>query len=340
MYHDPEGLLMPQPITRSERLHPEVRALLEAMEAQDAPPLETLDPVTARASRLEPMKALGGQPKALDRVEDLSVPGPEGNVPVRIYATGHGGIRPALIYFHGGGFVFGNLDTHDAVCRAIANESATVVVSVDYRLAPEHKFPAAVEDSYAATLWVARNASPLGIDPQCISVGGDSAGGNLATVVAMRCRDAGGPGLASQVLIYPVTDVSSFETNSHRELAEGYFLTRAAMSWFTGHYLPSAADARHPEASPLLATDLSGLPPALVITAEFDPLRDEGEAYAQRLRQAGVPVTISRYPGMVHGFVSMLGVLAGGRQAVAEIAEFTRSIARSPDSGAEFAAQA
>jgi acetyl esterase len=324
---------MPQPILRSERLHPEVRALLEAMDAQAAPPLETLDPVTARAGRLEPMKALGGEPDVLGRVEDLRIPGPGGDLPVRLYASEHGGFKPALIYFHGGGFVFGNLDTHDAVCRAIAKESGTVVISVDYRLAPEHKFPAAVEDSYAATLWVAQNAARLAIDPKCISVGGDSAGGNLATVAAMRCRDAGGPALASQVLIYPVTDLSSFETDSHRELAEGYFLTRAAMTWFTGHYLPSAAHARHPEASPLLAPELSGLPAALVITAEFDPLRDEGEAYARRLRQAGVSVTVSRYPGMVHGFVSMRGVLAGGRQAIQEVAEFTRSIAKSRLSG-------
>jgi len=220
------------------------------------------------------------------------------------------------------------------VCRAIAKESGAVVISVDYRLAPEHKFPAAVEDSYTATIWVAQNAAALGIDPLCISVGGDSAGGNLATVVAIRCRDAGGPALASQVLIYPVTDVSSFETDSHRDFAEGYFLTRAAMNWFTGHYLPSADVTRHPEVSPLLAPNVGGLPPALVITAEFDPLRDEGEAYAQRLRQAGVPVTVSRYPGMIHGFVSMRGVLAGGRQATQEVAEFTRSIAESRTGGA------
>jgi acetyl esterase len=319
---------MPESITRSERLHPEVRSLLEMMDAQGAPPLETQDPVEARAARLEPMKMLGGQPAALGRVEDLFIPGPGGDIPIRIYAIEHGGLRPALVYFHGGGFVFGNLDTHDAVCRAIAKVSGAVVISVDYRLAPEHKFPAAVDDSYAATLWVAANPERLGIDASRIAVGGDSAGGNLATVVAMRCRDAGGPALAAQVLIYPVADVSSFETGSHRELAEGYFLTRAAMDWFTGHYLASADQKRHPEASPLLARNLSGLPPALVITAEFDPLRDEGEAYAERLRQAGVPVTVSRYPGMIHGFVSMHGVLNGGRQAIKEIAEFARSGAR------------
>lgn len=316
---------MPETVTRSERLHPEVRALLEMMDAQGAPPLESQDPVVARAARLEPMKMLGGEPVVLGRVEELSIPGPAGDIPARLYANEHGGLRPALVYFHGGGFVFGNLDTHDAVCRPLAKHSDGVVISVDYRLAPEHKFPAAVDDSYAATLWVAANAERLGIDARRISVGGDSAGGNLATVVAMRCRDAGGPALASQVLIYPVTDVSAFDTGSHRELAEGYFLTRSAMEWFTGHYLASADQKNHPEASPLLASNLSGLPPALVITAEFDPLRDEGENYAERLKQAGVPVTAVRYPGMIHGFVSMHGVLTGGRQAIEEAAKYIQA---------------
>ena len=319
---------MPQLITRSERLHPEARALLEMMDAQGGPPLETVDPVEARNARLEPMKLLGGQPDELGRVENLFAPGPAGDIPLRLYANDHDGLRPALVYFHGGGFVFGNLDTHDAVCRALAKESGAVVIAVDYRLAPEHKFPAAVDDSFAATVWIAANAERLGIDAKRIAVGGDSAGGNLATVVAMRCRDAGGPKLAAQVLIYPVADVSTFETESHRELGEGYFLTRAAMEWFTGHYLASAEHKRHPEASPLLAPNLSGLPPALVITAEFDPLRDEGEAYAKRLQQAGVPVTVTRYPGMIHGFVSMLGVLSSGRQAIREAAQFTAAISK------------
>ena len=313
-------------MNRSERLDPEVSALLAMMDAQGAPPLESQDPVEARNSRIEPMKMLGGEPPALGHVEDLSVPGPGGNVPVRMYASEPGGLRPVLIYFHGGGFVFGNLDTHDAVCRALAKESGAVVISVDYRLSPEHKFPAAVEDSHAVIVWIAANAGRLGVDERRIAVGGDSAGGNLATVIAMRCRDAGGPALAAQVLLYPLTDFSSFETGSHRELGEGYFLTRGAMDWFRGHYLAAADLARHPEVSPLLAPDLSDLPPALVITAEFDPLRDEGEAYAERLRQAGVPVTMARYPGMIHGFVSMRGVLAGGRRAISEAARFTRSM--------------
>jgi acetyl esterase len=316
---------MPETVTRSERLHPEVRALLEMMEAQGAPPLESQDPVEARGARVEGMKMLGGPPVEIGRVEDLSIPGPGGAIPIRIYAIDHGGVRPALVYFHGGGFVFGNLDTHDTVCRVLAKESGAVVIAVDYRLAPEHKFPAAVEDSHAATLWVATNAERLGIDASRIAVGGDSAGGNLATVIAMRFRDEGGPALAAQILLYPVTDVSSFDTASHRDFADGYFLTRGAMAWFTGHYVASDEHKGHPQVSPLLAPNLSGLPPALVITAEFDPLRDEGEAYAQRLRQAGVPVTVTRYPGMIHGFVSMHGVLSGGRQAIKEAAEFTKS---------------
>jgi acetyl esterase/lipase len=313
---------MPELITRSERLHPEVRALLEMMDAQGAPPLETQDPIVARKDRVEGMKMLGGEPRPLGRVEDFSIPGPDGDVPVRLYALEHSGVRPALIYFHGGGWVFGNLETHDSVCRDLAAESGAVVVSVDYRLSPEVKFPAAVDDSYAATVWVAANAERLGIDARRISVGGDSAGGNLATVIAMRCRDAGGPKLSRQLLIYPVTDLSSFDTASHRELAEGYFLTRAAMQWFTGHYLASDDQKRHAEASPLHAPNLSGLPPAFVMTAEFDPLRDEGEAYAARLQQAGVSVTSKRYPGMIHGFVSMRGVVSGGRQAIQEAAKF------------------
>src|SRR5580658_4942312 len=215
---------MPELLTRSERLHPEARALLETMDAQNAPPLETQDPVEARSARLEPMKLLGGEPDPLDRVENLFAPGPAGDVPLRLYASEHGGLRPALLYFHGGGFVFGNLDTHDAVCRALAKESGAIEISVDYRLSPEHKFPVALEDSQAATLWAAANAERLGIDAHRIGVGGDSAGGNLATVVAMRCRHAGGPALAFQLLLYPVTDFSTFETESHRAFGEAYFL--------------------------------------------------------------------------------------------------------------------
>jgi acetyl esterase len=230
------------------------------------------------------------------------------------------------VYFHGGGYVIGDLDTHDALCRALAEDSGAVVIAVDYRRAPECKFPAAVEDAHAATVWIAKNAERLGIDARRIAVVGDSAGGALATVVAMRCRDAGGPALMAQVLLYPVMDLSSFNTGSYLEFAENYLLTRMAMQWFAGHYLGAAEDGHNPEASPLLAKDLSALPPALVITAEFDPLRDEGEAYAERLTKQGTAVTATRYPGMVHGFAAMLGVLGRGRAAIKEAAQFLRGL--------------
>lgn len=316
---------MPERITRSERLQPEARAVLELMDAQAAPALESLSAAEARIGSVKRFKLFGGEPEALDRVENLSVPAPGRDIPVRVYARERGGLRPALIYFHGGGFVLGNLDTHDPICRSLAKESGAVVIAVDYRLAPENKFPAAVEDAHAATKWVGANAEKLGIDARRIAISGDSAGGSLATVTAMRCRDAAGPTLALQVLIYPVTDLSSFDTASYRDLAEGYFLSRAGMAWFARQYLPSPEMALQPEASPLLAPNLSRLPPALVITAEFDPLRDEGEDYASRLQQAGVPVTLTRYPGTIHGFVVMRGALRAGQKAIQEVSDFVRT---------------
>jgi acetyl esterase len=232
-----------------------------------------------------------------------------------------------MVYFHGGGWVVCDLDTHDVVCTAIARRAGAVVVAVDYRLAPEHKFPAAVIDCYAATIWVAANAERLGIDSKRISVGGDSAGGTLGTVVSLKSRDENGPAIALQVMVYPVTDLSSFATPSYDEFAEGYQLTKAEMEWFRGHYLSSMEDVRDPYASPLLATDLGGLPPALVITAECDPLRDEGEAYAKRLEEAGVPVTCTRYAGMIHPFFSLSGVIPQAFDAIQQVADAVRTAA-------------
>ncbi len=316
---------MPEAITRSERLDPEVRVLLEMMDAQ-APPIESMGVAEARRSRADGFKKMGGAPPPVERVEELLIPGAAGAIPARLYASKLGGLRSGLVYFHGGGYVIGDLDTHDSLCRALAMDSGAVVIAVGYRLAPESKFPAAVEDAHAATMWIAENAQMLGIDAGKIAVGGDSAGGTLATVVATRCREAGGPVLAAQILLYPVIDLSTFDTGSYLEFAEGYLLKRTVMQWFAGHYLGAAEDARNPEASPLLAGDLSGLPPALVITAEFDPLRDEGEAYAERLRQAGTEVTAIRYPGMIHGFAAMLGILERGRKAISEAGEFIRGL--------------
>jgi acetyl esterase len=235
-----------------------------------------------------------------------------------------------LVYFHGGGWVVCDLDTHDVVCTAIAHRAGAVVIAVDYRLAPEHKFPAAVTDSYAATAWVASNAKKLGIDPKRIAVGGDSAGGNLAAVVSLKSRDEDGPAIALQVMVYPVTDLSSFSTPSYQEFGENHYLTKSEMEWFRSHYLRSMEDARDPHASPLLVPDLSELPSALIITAECDPLRDEGEAYAKRLANDGVPVTYTRYPGMIHPFFSLSGAIPQAFDAIQQVANAVAGLAPSP----------
>jgi len=251
-------------------------------------------------------------------VAEREIPGPAGPVPVRIYTPEGEEPRPAVVFFHGGGWVIGNLDTHDGTARKLANAAGAVVVSVDYRLAPEHPYPAAAEDCYAATRWVAEHgAAELGVARGRLAVAGDSAGGNLAAVVSLMARDRGGPALAFQLLVYPVTD-PDFERASYRENAEGYLLTRDVMEWFWDQYVPEAERRHDPYAAPLRAPDLSGLPPALVVTAEYDPLRDEGEAYARRLEEAGVRVRCRRYPGMIHGFLSFADVVDQGKEAVAE----------------------
>ena len=252
-------------------------------------------------------------------VEDRLIPGPDCEIPVRVYTpagtpTGGPATRPGLLWFHGGGWVIGNLDSADFTARALTNASGCVVVSVDYRLAPEAKFPAAALDCFAATKWVVENASVFGINPGRIAVGGDSAGGNLAAVVSQMAKAKGGPAIGFQLLVYPVTN-HSFQTASYNDNAEGYLLTKDSMVWFWDHYLNSSTDGLDPMASPLLAADLSGLPPALVITAEFDPLRDEGEAYASALKTAGGVATAARYNGQIHGFFGN-GALADGLAAV------------------------
>ncbi|MBP1687639.1 MAG: alpha/beta hydrolase family protein [Deltaproteobacteria bacterium] len=256
------------------------------------------------------------------KVENRTIPGaPAGPpIPVRIYWPRAGrDPLPMVVYFHGGGWVLGDLESHDPLCRALANEVGTVVLSVDYRLAPEHRFPAAAEDAYAATVWAAAHAAELGATRSRLAVAGDSAGGNLAAVVPLMARDRGGPPLRGQLLVYPVTDCAR-NTPSYEENAEGYFLTAAHMRWYWEQYL-GAADGSHPYASPLRAPDLSGLPRAYVVTAEYDPLRDEGEAYAHRLRDSGVPVTVRRYDGMFHGFFSLADLLPAAREA--NVAAFT-----------------
>jgi acetyl esterase len=282
-------------------------------------------PVPETRQAFAGIAAFGGPPEPLAKVELRRIPGPSGEIPLRIYTPEGTGPFPGIVYFHGGGWVIGTLDTHDGVCRQLAKRSGAVVVSVDYRLAPEHKFPAAPEDCYAATLWVAENAAKIGADARRLAVGGDSAGGNLAAVVSLMARDRAQPKIAFQLLIYPVTDYS-YDTASYRENADGYLLTKDSMVWFWNHYLRSAGDGAQPYASPLRARDLKGLPPAMVVTTEFDPLRDEGEAYAERLRQAGVPVKLKRYDGLIHGFFMMTGFFPHALQAVDEAAAEIRAL--------------
>jgi acetyl esterase len=307
------------------KLYPEVRALLEAIEAESGPAIETMSPEAARLAVVEALKTVAGEPEEIGNVQDVKIPRAEHPIPVRIYRPEGAGPFACLVYFHGGGWVVCDLDTHDVACRAIARRAGAVVVAVDYRLSPEHRFPAAVADGYAAIEWVAANAARLAVDPGRIAVGGDSAGGNLSAVMCLKARKEGGPALALQVLVYPVTNLASFDTASYQEFGEGYYLTRAEMEWFRGHYLARIEDAQDPYASPLLAADLRGLPPALVITGECDPLRDEGEAYAKRLAEAGVEVTCVRYAGMIHPFFSLGGAFSQGQRAIEQVAAAVRS---------------
>ena len=294
-------------------LDDDVIAHLDARAAEDGPSLWEVPPATIRAWDRERLRAVPRPDVA--HVEDRAAPGPHGPVPVRIYVPDAPSPRPALVLLHGGGFVFGDVETHDPTARRFCAEAGVVVASVDYRLAPEHPFPAAVDDAEAATRWTIDHATELGADPERVVVSGDSAGGNLAAVVARRLRDAGGPPLAGQLLIYPTTDMRPGDHHpSKRELAEGYGLDAAEMAWFGERYLNGEADTEHPDASPLLASDLSGLPPAFVLTAEYDPLRDEGDAYAARLAEAGVPVEHVRLAGTIHAAQTIWPPLRSGEE--------------------------
>jgi acetyl esterase len=270
------------------------------------------------------MRDLIGDPEVVANVENFKIPGPAGRIPIRVYTPEGRGPFPILVYFHGGWWVFWDIDVTDNACRSLANGASCVVVSVDYRLAPEHKHPAAVEDAYAATKWVATNADRTQADPTRIAVGGDSAGGNLAAAVSLVARDRGGPPLAHQLLICPIADASSFDTDSYRYFGEGLVSPKALGQWAVDHYLSEKGQAGHPLVSPLLAEDLRELPPALVITAEFDTLRDEAEAYASRLREAGGVVTCTRYDGMIHDFPVFAAVFDQAKDAIDEAATALR----------------
>lgn len=301
-------------------LDPQVREYLKRGAEEGAAPINELSVAEAR-SQMAAKTALLGLPPEVARIEDRFVEGRGGHIPIRVYwpkvAEPESG-WPILVYFHGGGWVLGNIETHDGLCRAIANECPTIVVSVEYRKAPEHPFPAAVEDAFAATGWAQSEAANLGGNPSRIAVGGDSAGGNLATVASILCRDRGGPKPVWQLLIYPATD-SNLDSDSYQECASGFGLNRAEMAWFWDHYASTHAERIHPHASPLRAENLSDLPPAFILTAEYDVLRDEGENYAERLRDADVPTVLKRYDGMIHGFLRRYMFFDGGRTALEDI---------------------
>jgi acetyl esterase len=300
-------------------LHPQIQVLLDQMNALPGPSAHEVPIAEARAAHEEETEFLSGPGEPVADVHDVAVPGPGGHVPVRVFRPASAAASAGVVaYFHGGGWCIGSIASFDPLCRALANASGAIVASVGYRLAPEHPFPAAVEDAHAVVRWLGEHAAELGGDPARLAVAGDSAGGNLAAAVARRLRDEGGPPLRLQALIYPVTDAGN-ATTSYRESAEGYGLTAASMRRWWRVYL-DGADAQQPDCSPLRAEDLSGLPPAFVLTVDRDVLRDEGELYARALEAAGVPVTLRRYDDAIHGFFRWLARADVSRRAVDEVA--------------------
>jgi len=309
-------------------LDPDAAAIYQAFQEAGRPAYETLTAPEAREYYRNARDVVNPEPPALESNKPLSIPAPHGTIAARIYTPKKlrqtNGLAPCLVFFHGGGWVIGDLDTHEVVCQKLAHEGELIVVSVDYRLAPEHKFPAAVDDSITATKWIAANAKQLGIDAAQLLVGGDSAGGNLAAVVTLAARDGDGPKLAGQVLIYPATDFAMSHP-SHSEPETSILLTHSVIRWFGNHYLGDA-DINDWRASPARAQTLAGLPPAYVLTAGADPLRDEGDDYARRLHEAGVPATHRTHPGQFHGFFTMGKLLNQANIAVTEIAAWLKAL--------------
>lgn len=315
-----------------QTLDPEIQMTLALLEKRGDPDLETLPPVQGRAQTRRQAQVFAGREVRVGSVRDLTVPGPAGPLPARLYApaeTTTGTPAPLLVFFHGGGFVIGDLETHDVTCRIFCRHSGVHVLAIDYRLAPEHPWPAPVEDAVAATKWVLEHASELGADPDRVAVGGDSAGGNLAAIACQVLAGEGGPVPAAQLLLYPTTD-ARHSGGSAELFAEGFFLTKPQMDWFAEQYLGTSYDADDPRISPVLGK-LEGLPPAVLITAGFDPLRDEGEAYVKALRGAGVPVVHRRFEGMIHGFVNMTAAAHSARDNTVEIAGTLRGVLATVD---------
>jgi acetyl esterase len=310
-------------------LDPDAAFVYKAFQDAGRPAYETLSPVEAREYYRQARFVTNPEPPLLKSVEPLAIAAASGVIPARVYTPRtlrqSDGLAPCLVFFHGGGWVIGDLDSHDVACRKLADEGQLIVISVDYRLAPEDKFPAAVDDAFAATAWIADHAKELGIDATRLVVGGDSAGGNLAAVVAISARERNGPSISGQVLIYPATDFAMMHP-SHREPETSILLTHTVIRWFRDHYLNSPADAKNWRASPARAETLAGLPPAFVMTAGADPLRDEGEEYARRLERAGVPVTYRTFPGQFHGFFTMGKLLEQANVATRDIGAWLRAL--------------
>ena len=304
-------------------LDPQLQAMRDQRERDNVPPLYTQSLADARAADLASIRAGGGEPEPVHEVTDITIPGPGGELQVRLYRPACDRPLPALLYFFGGGWVLGTIDTADGVSRSLANSSGALVVVAGYRLAPEHPFPAAIDDCYATLRWVAEHADEIGADPTRLAVGGDSAGGNLAAAVALVARDEG-LALAGQILVYPNTDQLA-DDESMRTADDPFLFNRHSVAWYRQHYLISPEDAGSPLASPLRAASLAGLAPALVITARYDPLRDQGEAYAGRLADEGVDVEACCYQGMSHGFFTMAGTVDASRTALAQAAAKLRT---------------
>jgi acetyl esterase len=316
----------PPIVVDGQRLDPGVQLMLATRDRLGDPPPETLSVKEGRAYTAREAAIARGRKVPVGEVRDLTVPGAAGPLPARLYVTDEpGGPHPLLVFFHGGGFVVGDLDTHDAPCRVLCRHAGVHVLSVAYRLAPEHPFPEYVDDALAAFRWAAGQAAALGADPARVAVGGDSAGGNLSAVIAQAAARGELPAPALQLLIYPATD-ATVTRRSQELFGEGFFLTSAQIEWYTGHFMPADADPADVRRSPLLADDLSGLAPAIVVTAGFDPLRDEGEAYADALRAAGVPTVLRRFESLFHGFLNAGGINRASRAAVLEIAGMTRAL--------------
>ena len=307
-------------------LDPVLKSFLDQMAAAPGPKMWDMSPTDARQAFVALLQLAGPKDVPIGKTENVSVPGPQGGIPVRLYSPVAAGSEalPVLIYYHGGGFVIGDLDTHDGLCRLFANEAGCRVIAVHYGLAPERKFPSAVDDAFAALTWVESSATRLGIDANRIAVAGDSAGGALAAVVAQMAKQNGSPKLVMQMLLFPVTQIGG-DTSSLREFAVGYFLEKKTLDWFFGHYLTPDADTSDPRISPLRAKDVSNLPQAYFMLGGYDPLHDEGLQYAEKLRAAGVPVTVADYGDMVHCFIYLQTILPQAREAVDAAARALRA---------------